>query len=93
MVKTIGRILKARDVKLEGSLQLDVEPAATSSNLKGGSSAVTPHAKIVRTEPQFVVIELVCSCGTKTHLKCTYDNQPPQNAAPEIVDQSPLQTK
>jgi hypothetical protein len=93
MVKMLGRILKGRDVNLKGSLQLDVETAAMSSISKTGAPAVTPHARIIRTDPQFVVIELVCSCGTKTHLKCSYDNQPPQNTTPEIIDQSLPQTK
>jgi hypothetical protein len=93
MVKTIGRILKGRDVTLQGSLRLDVESLQMSPTTKTGAPAGTPHARIISTDPQFVIIELVCSCGAKTHLKCNYDNQTPQNATPEIVDQSLPQMK
>jgi len=67
----MGRILKGNDVKLEGRLHLDatrVEPSLP----KNKSVASEQTARIVENHPEFAVIEITCSCGTRTYLRCEY---------------------
>lgn len=72
MKKTAGRILKSDTVKLEGSFRLDIEqPAPTPANQKSSASTV-PQACVAENHPEFAIIEITCSCGTKTHVKCDY---------------------
>jgi hypothetical protein len=99
MVRTLGRILKAEDVRLEGSMQLEVEPVGTPPPRRNNIGSVTPQAQIVQQENEFVVVELTCSCGAKTHVKCIYadsqtGNQKPQteDAAQQTPENAPGQT-
>jgi hypothetical protein len=74
MPKTTGHIIKGEDVKLEGQFRLDVTnvqspiggPKQTSQDL------VTPQARIAKSQPEFAVIEITCSCGKRTDLRCEY---------------------
>jgi hypothetical protein len=77
MKKTMGRILKSSDVTLEGTLLLDVQQAQPSVFKTNGAGSVTA-ANIVENHPEFAVIEIACSCGAKTRLRCNYG--PPSNS-------------
>ncbi len=78
MIKAAGRILKSNDVKLEGQFHLDL--THTGSDLPkqqvAGSSA--PQVRILENHPEYAVIEVTCSCGTKMSLKCEYAGAPEQ---------------
>lgn len=82
MQKTTGRIIKSDQVKLEGRLQLDV-PQVQPNLPKGATTApVTQQAHIVESHPEFAVIEIICSCGRSTYLKCEYtESESPAEAA------------
>ena len=73
MLKSQGHILRADDVKLEGSLHLDPRTAFAQGPC---------HVDIVEKNPNFAVIEITCSCGRKICVKCNYDNSP-------VVDRQP----
>ncbi|MHC4395244.1 MAG: hypothetical protein ACYS1A_06275 [Planctomycetota bacterium] len=72
MNKVQGRILKSNDVELQGRLQLDMAQTGTNPTQGGNSPAVAPQVRIVEKHSEFAVIEITCSCGIKTHLKCEY---------------------
>jgi len=72
MPKTAGHILKSTEVKLEGQVRLDVRHPETSQQQGKIAGPVTPQARIVQSRPEFAVIEVVCSCGAKTLLRCEY---------------------
>ncbi len=80
MGKTAGHILKSNDVKLEGRFHLDVGQIAPEPT-KGENVAL-----IVENHPEFAVIEVSCSCGAKTHIRCEY-------ADVQSADQESDQTK
>ena len=103
-----GRILKGDQVKLEGRFHLDVVQAETDRVKGKNVTSATPQVSIVENHPEFAVIEITCSCGTKTCLRCEYDRgQSPasdsetQNGAigvpnqepDQVPDQEPDQTK
>ncbi len=72
MINTAGHILKSSEVNLEGRLQLDLISPHHANSKKRHTSSVSPHATIVESKPEFAVIEVTCSCGTKIQLKCEY---------------------
>ena len=72
MGKTAGRVLKAEDVKLEGLFHLDLIQADLSIPRGKKAAVAAPTARVVESRPEFVVVEITCSCGAKTQLKCEY---------------------
>ena len=73
----MGQILKAIDVKLEGQFQLPIGKTASRPANKGNLTSAAPKAHIVENTPEFAVIEITCSCGIKTSVKCQYSNTKP----------------
>jgi len=76
MKKAAGHVLKSNNVKLEGRLRLDVgQGVSNQANEK--STAFSPaQVRIVENHPEFAILELTCSCGTKTHIRCEYADVP-----------------
>lgn len=74
MGKVTGHILKNKDIKLEGQFHLDLGQTASTPARKSNVAFVTPQVHIVENHPEFAVIEIICSCGTKTHIRCEYTN-------------------
>jgi hypothetical protein len=85
MRKAIGRVLKSDEVRLEGQLSLNLppEPKHDSKN-----NITTAHAaRIVESNTDFTIIEVVCSCGAKMYLRCRYSEIDPSAGDSEIVSQ------
>lgn len=86
MPKMIRRVLKARQVQCQGSFSLDLDPKATP---KAGGS---PHAsapariRIAENHPQFALVEVTCSCGKTTFVRCEYAES---DGVPVPVDAAP----
>jgi len=79
MPKTAVRILKADDTKLEGQFHLGIAQAGPTPSNNKNAALSTPQANIIEKQPEFTVIEVTCSCGTKTYLRCEYaDEQAPE---------------
>lgn len=45
-------------------------PADTSANVK--NPQVPQEARIVESNSEYAIIEVVCSCGAKSHIQCNY---------------------
>ena len=101
MSKKTKRILKKDNVKLEGRFHLDLAQDGSAKNgLKQRSAASSaPQARIVESNPEFAVIEVICSCGTGTLLRCEYagaqapDGPQKQNSTLETSNKVPNQAK
>ena len=83
MEKAAGRILKNRNVKMEGRFHLDARQTPQGSGRKKNGAA---QVRIVEKHPEFAVVEVTCSCGEKTEIRCEYadaqsteQKQVPQN--------------
>ena len=72
MIRTAGRILKSNDVKLEGQFHLDVVKAGLDSPKQQVAASSAPKVRILENHPEYAVIEVTCSCGTRMSLKCEY---------------------
>ncbi len=86
MEKTPGHILKCYDVKLEGHFHLNVGQAPPAAPPMKNAAATAPRVRIVENQPEFAVIEVTCSCGANTHIRCEYTDA-------QSTDQETKQTK
>ncbi len=101
MPKTAGHILKSDEVKLEGQFRLDVaQVQSQTGGPKEQSPALNaPQVRIVENHPEFAVIEVICSCGTGTYLRCEYggaqapEGSQTQNGTLETSNKVPDQAK
>ena len=75
MVNTVGQVLKSSKVKLEGKFQLKIDADSTPAANSGGANNAILQANIVENTAEFAIIEVICSCGSKTRIKCQYNNQ------------------
>jgi hypothetical protein len=69
-----ARIIKGSDIKLEGTFHLDANQPASASvgTQRVPASSVPVSARIIESQPQYAIIEVTCSCGTKTHIRCEF---------------------
>lgn len=72
MLKTVGRILKSKDVKVEGRFLLDVANLGADLPKPQAAALAAPKVRVLENHPQYAVIEVTCSCGRKMSLKCNY---------------------
>ena len=68
----MGHILKESDVKLEGKFHLDAGQTMPKSANKTNIRPSEPQVRIVENQREYVIMELTCRCGTKTHIRCEY---------------------
>jgi hypothetical protein len=69
-----ARIIKGSDIKLEGTFRLDANQPQQSapSPQRPAAGAVPVQARILESQPQYAIIEVTCSCGTKTQVRCEF---------------------
>jgi hypothetical protein len=79
MTNVSGHIIKSENIKVEGQFRLEIGPSALNSVRQKNNTHNTTQAKIVETNPEFAVLEITCSCGTKTHVRCEYNNEQAAN--------------
>ena len=72
MQKATGRILKGCDIELQGRFHLDVGQIIPIPAKGKNVALATPQVRIVENQPEFTAIEITCSCGTKTYVRCEY---------------------
>jgi len=73
MEKTTGRILKSDKVQLQGQYHLNIAQDSQRPALAGRTVSGIPQVRIVENNADYAVLEITCSCGTKTHARCDYD--------------------
>lgn len=80
MPKTMRSVLRASEVQFQGPLRLGLD--ATSRPEPKAQSA-TQHApaqarvRITENHPEFALVELTCSCGKTTYVRCDYADTSP----------------
>jgi hypothetical protein len=83
MRNTSSRILKGSDVKVEGKFTLDIAQVESVSSKKTSTALVEPQVRIVKSESEFSIIEITCSCGEKINLRCDYASVKAPAATPQ----------
>jgi len=64
-MRSAGRIVKRKEVKVAGQRRLDL-PAPHAS------PSVEPQGRIVEQDDDGAIVEVTCSCGKVLHLQCKY---------------------
>ena len=76
LIIPMRHILKANEVQLANPvrLSLDASPAPQA----GASSAASRPAqiRIAETHPEYALMEVTCSCGKVTYVRCDYAPAP-----------------
>jgi tRNA-dihydrouridine synthase len=73
MIHRLVTLLKADTVKM-GEQSVVVGPGASAGAAAGDSTA--QEARIVESNDEYAVIEIVCGCGAKSFVQCNFGNQP-----------------
>jgi hypothetical protein len=72
MAQPANRVLKSDDVEVDGRLHLDlggaVPPTQNGRNVAVGKQSV----RILENQNEYAVMEVTCSCGRKTIIRCDY---------------------
>ncbi len=72
MPETTGRILRQADVRVKGRFHLASNQGPATEPGGRNNVQVTPVVRLIENNHEFAVIELTCSCGQKTQVKCKY---------------------
>ena len=76
----MGHILKADRVQLADALQLSLDPAAspvTADPMRACQPSSEPaHIRIAENHPEYALVEVTCSCGKTTLVRCDYAPAP-----------------
>ena len=76
MIRKPIKLLKKEKVKVTGKTLLASRggtPTAARSASKAGAGITVPQeAKVIESNTEYAIIEVVCSCGQKMHIQCNY---------------------
>jgi hypothetical protein len=72
MVKKATRILKSENIKLEGRFQLDIGQTDSHRAKRTIAASSPPQVRMLENHPDYAVIEVTCSCGSKISVRCDY---------------------
>jgi hypothetical protein len=91
MTEILGAVLKKDRVRMAQAPAPAPGPTAQGqyAPLPSGASAHVPRARIVRETASEVLIEVACSCGRQTLVRCQYPAAP--DGATENRPQTPVQ--
>jgi len=72
---TLSPIIKSSDINISGTYQLALDGGGCDSNhsVSPNPNSRPASARIVETSDTYAMIELVCSCGTVSQIKCNYN--------------------
>lgn len=74
----ISPVFKSSNVNIEGTFKLPIAPGADFGSSPGGGSnqsggaSVQASARVIETTAEYATIEIVCSCGTVSQIRCNY---------------------
>jgi hypothetical protein len=72
MMQTTNRVLKSDEVEIDGRCHLDIGHSVSSAQPGKNNNSVAARARIFDNNNEYAMIELICSCGKKTLVRCEY---------------------
>ena len=79
MIHRLVTLLKADNVKM-AEQSVVIVPGALAAGAAAGDSAAQ-EARIVESNDEYAVIEIVCACGGKSFVQCNFGDRPSPAAA------------
>lgn len=71
------QVLKANEVQFEAPMQLDLDPGPKSSARGPQPACAAPsmpaQARIAESHAEYALVEVTCSCGQTTYVRCEYE--------------------
>ena len=74
MMQTMNRILKSSEVEIDGRCNLDIGRSVSPAHPGKNNTDTAAKVKILDNNNEYTLIELTCSCGQKTLVRCEYGN-------------------
>ena len=72
MMQTVNRVLKSSEVEIDGRCNLDIGHFVSPAQPGKSNAGAAAKAKILDNNNEYTLIELTCSCGQKTLVRCEY---------------------
>ena len=76
MVHKPVTVVKNEHVVVEGNICIKLGSGIESSVQPISGQAMKPgdieQARVIESNEQYAIIEIVCSCGAKSHIQCNY---------------------
>ncbi len=76
MSKTMRNVLRASEVQFQGPLQLGLDalsrPKPESKPTPAQHDSTQPQVRIAENHPEYALVELTCTCGKTTYVRCDY---------------------
>jgi hypothetical protein len=82
MLKTTRHVLKADEVAFDDPLHLGLDPAAPTHGADSRCVSSSPRVRIAENYPEYAVIEVTCTCGKTTYIRCEYPAASPLPTQP-----------
>jgi hypothetical protein len=77
MENTMRQVLKASQVQFDTPLQLSLDrgaaPTATAQRPPSAPTPIPARARVVESHPEYALVEVTCSCGQTTYIRCDYE--------------------
>ena len=82
MIHRLVTLLKADTIKMaEQPVVIGPGASAVASAGAAAGGSTAQEARIVESNDEYAVIEIVCGCGGKSFVQCNFGNQPSPAAA------------
>jgi hypothetical protein len=69
-------VVKNEQVVVEGNICIklgsDIESAVVPTGVASMGPGEIEQARVIESNEQYAIIEIVCSCGAKSHVQCNY---------------------
>jgi hypothetical protein len=72
MPNTTRHVLKGNEVQFAGSVQLHIDPAAAAGPTGSQADSRPAGVRIAENHAKYAVVEVTCSCGRTTYVRCEY---------------------
>ena len=69
-------VVKNEYVVVEGNICIKLEGGGESAAVPTGAASMVAgdiqQARVIESNEQYAILEIVCSCGAKSHIQCNY---------------------
>jgi hypothetical protein len=73
MTQSVSRVIKNGQIDIEGRFALDLGNFPSPAGQASKNAAAAPaKVRILENQDQYAVMEVTCSCGKKTIIRCDY---------------------
>jgi len=68
----MGHVVKAKRIRLDEPLRLSIDGTGTLAHSGSHRPGMQPRVRVAESNAEFAVLEIMCTCGRVTHVRCEY---------------------